>query len=169
MEINVRHPRSGLVLLCAAVVLAACGSGSATVPPDHRIPLGTWGGDLGGLIVEETSMHLHVGCTFGDVPGRVIVDDDGRFDVAGDYMLRAYPIAVGPAVPARFTGQLTGTTLTITATIDDTVTHQTVVRGPVTLRLGEAPRLANCPICRSAGERARARSVARAPRMRQSL
>lgn len=150
-------------LLCAATI-AACASGGATVPADHRIPLGTWGGDLGGLIVETTSMHLHVGCTYGDVPGRVTVDDAGHFDVAGDYMLRAYPIAVGPTVPARFTGQLAGTRLTITATVDDTVTHQTVVRGPVTLTLGEDPRLGPCPICRSPAQRARARANARASR-----
>jgi hypothetical protein len=147
--------------LCVAASVGACGSGVSTVPADHRIPLGTRGGDLGGLIVEATSMHLHVGCTYGDVPGRVVVDDDGKFDVAGDYMLRAYPIAVGPTVPARFTGRLVGTTLTITATVDDTITHQTVIRGPVTLTLGVQPKLANCPICRTPGERARARRMAR--------
>ena len=159
--ISFRTPRWAVVVLVSALA-SACAAGTIGVPADHLIPLGTWGGDLGGLIVETTSMHLHVGCTYGDVPGRVIVDDEGRFDVAGEYLLRAYPIAVGPTMPARFTGQLAGTRLTITATVDDTVTHQTVVRGPVTLTLGTDPRLGPCPICRSPAQRARA--TARAPR-----
>jgi hypothetical protein len=139
-----------LVALTAALVLlvGACAAGATSVPADHLIPLGTWGGDDGGLIVGDTSMHLHVGCTFGDVSGRVVVDVNGRFDVAGNYMLRAFPIAVGPPVPARFTGRIDGERLTITATVDDTVTHQTVVRGPVTLILGTEPRMIDCPICR---------------------
>ena len=64
-------------------------------------------------------------------------------------MLRAYPIAVGPAVPAHFSVQLTGTTLTAIATVHDTMQQNIVVRGPVTFMLGAEPRMANCPICRS--------------------
>jgi hypothetical protein len=152
-----------LVVLTAALValVGACAAGTTSVPSDHLIPLGTWGGDDGGLIVGDTSMHLHVGCTFGDVSGRVVVDANGRFDVAGSYMLRAYPITVGPAVPARFTGRIDGTRLTITATVNDTVAHQTVVRGPVSLTLGEEPRLANCPICRRPSTRGARTSDAR--------
>jgi hypothetical protein len=161
------HTRStaGLLVFYASLATAlvvACAAGTTGVPTDRLIPLGTWGGDDGGLIVGDTSMHLHVGCTFGDVSGRVTVDAGGQFDVAGSYMLRAYPIAVGPTVPARFTGRISGTTLTITATVDDTVTHQTVVRGPVSLRLGTEPHLANCPICRRPGDRARVMAGARA-------
>ena len=63
-------------------------------------------------------------------------------------MLRAYPIAVGPSVPARFVGRLDGSTVIVTVTVDDTVQHQTVVRGPVIVRYGDEPRLGPCPICR---------------------
>jgi hypothetical protein len=103
------------------------------------------------MIVGDTAMHLHVGCTYGDVSGRIDVGASGQFDVTGSYMLRAFPIAVGPSVPARFKGQVNaanGGTATITVTVDDTVAKQTVVRGPVTLTLGAAPRLMPCPICR---------------------
>ena len=116
-------------------------------PFSGELALGTWGGDAAGMIVSDTSMHLHIGCTYGDVSGRVVVAS-GSFDVSGSYMLRAYPIAVGPTVPARFTGKVTGNVATITATIDDTVQHQTVVKGPVVVTLGETPRLGPCPICR---------------------
>jgi hypothetical protein len=139
-----------LFLLVASVgaLSLACASTTPIVPADLQLPLGTFGGDSGGMIVGDTSMHLHIGCTFGDVSGRVAVDASGRFDVAGSYMLRAYPIAIGPAVPARFTGTIDGDRIVVTATVDDTVGHATVVRGPVSLRLGAEPKLGPCPICR---------------------
>jgi len=138
----------GLLLLVASVAALSCASTSPVIPADALIPLGTYGGDSGGMIVGDTAMHLHIGCTFGDVSGRVPVDADGRFDVAGSYTLRAYPITVGPAVPARFTGTIDGDRVVVRATVDDTIAHQTVVRGPVSLRLGVEPKLGPCPICR---------------------
>ena len=132
----------------AALASLSCAATAPMVPADHLLTLGTFGGDSGGLIVGDTAMHLHVGCTFGDVSGRVPVDADGRFDVSGRYTLRAYPITVGPEVPARFTGSIDGDRIVIMATIDDTVEKRTVVRGPVSLRLGVDPKLGPCPICR---------------------
>ena len=137
-------------LVAAAVAIAACASGAIVKPPpfDGFIALGTWGGDSAGMIVSDTAMHLHVGCTYGDVSGRIPVGADGRFDVAGSYMLRAYPITVGPPVPARFTGRVDGATLVVTVTVNDTVQHTTVVRGPANLTYGKEPRAMPCPICR---------------------
>lgn len=133
----------------AAALVVSCASSSATLAvSDGALALGTWGGDSSGLIVSDTAMHLHIACTFGDVSGRVPVASNGDFDVAGSYMLRAYPIAVGPSVPARFIGHLDGATLTVKVIVDDTVQHQTVVRGPVVVKYGDAPRLGPCPICR---------------------
>jgi hypothetical protein len=134
----------------AAAIFVACSSGATTtVPPfDGDIPLGNWGGENAGMIVSDTAMHLHIGCTYGDASGRVPVGAGGQFDVTGSYMLRAYPIAVGPAVPARFTGRLDGSKVTITATVDDTVRDTTVVLGPVTVAYGADAKLGPCPICR---------------------
>jgi hypothetical protein len=130
-----------------ALVAAACSSGN--LPPfDGNIALGTWGGDSAGMIVSDTAMHLHIACSFGDVSGRVPVDANGAFDVTGSYTLQAYPVAVGPSLPARFVGQLVGNQVTVTVTGNDTVGHQTVVRGPVQVTFGDDPRLGPCPICR---------------------
>ena len=150
----------GLLLLVAAVATLSCESTAPVIPADSLIPLGTYGGDSGGMIVGDTALHLHIGCTFGDVSGRVPVDARGRFDVAGSYTLRAYPVTIGPPVPARFTGTIDGDRVVVIATVDDTIAHQTVVRGPVSVRLGVEPRLAPCPICRRpvlTGATARAR------------
>jgi hypothetical protein len=139
-------------MLIAATMIAvsvSCSSAVSSVPvADGFVPLGTWGGDSAGLIVGDTAMHLHVACTYGDVSGRVPITAAGDFDVTGNYMLRAYPIAVGPSVPARFVGHVDGNRITVTVVVDDTVEHRTVTRGPVTVKFGEAPRLGPCPICR---------------------
>ena len=140
--------RSRFLICTAAATLIACASGASLPPSDGALALGNWGGDGAGMIVGDTAMHLHIKCTYGDVSGRIPVDADGRFDVAGSYMLRAYPIAVGPTVPARFTGRLDRTSVTITVTANDTVSHQTVVLGPVTVTYGKQPSLWPCPICR---------------------
>jgi len=138
-----------LLALSAAVLAFACSSTSTPLPPnDGFIALGTWGGDTAAMIVGDTAMHLHIGCTFGDVSGRVPLDAQGHFDVSGSYMLRAFPIAVGPSVPARFTGRLDANVISVTATIDDTVQKKTVVLGPVKVTYLVEPKMRNCPICR---------------------
>jgi hypothetical protein len=151
-------PRSvrSLIIATALVALAACSSSSTPAVSDGAIEPGAWGGDSAGMIVGDTAMHLHIACTFGDVSGRVAVDGDGYFDVAGSYLLRAYPIAVGPTLPARFVGRVQGNTAVVTVTVNDTVQHATVVRGPVSVTLGKAPREMPCPICqRDAGSKPR--------------
>ena len=143
--------KRALACLClaAAVGLACSSAATTTVPPfDGNLPLGNWGGENAGMIVSDTAMHVHIGCTYGDVSGRVPVGTAGQFDVAGSYMLRAYPIAIGPTVPARFTGRLDGAKITVTATVNDTVRDTTVVLGPVTVTYGAEAKLGPCPICR---------------------
>ena len=143
------HRRLNVACRTAIAVVAAGCSSSASLPPnDGFVALGTWGGDTAGMIVSDTAMHLHIGCTYGDVSGRVPLSTSGDFDVNGSYMLHAYPIALGPAVPARFVGHLVGRSMTITVTIDDTVARQTVVKGPVVVRYGDEPQMGPCPICR---------------------
>ncbi|MEO7457514.1 MAG: hypothetical protein ABIY52_14715 [Gemmatimonadaceae bacterium] len=136
-----------MLSLAAAGSLACSGYGSDP-QAGALLSLGTWGGDAAGMIVGDTATHLHVGCTFGDVSGRIALQPNGTFSAQGSYVLRAYPILVGPAVPARFTGQVIGNVATVTVTVDDTVQHETVVKGPVVLTLGEPAQMGNCPICR---------------------
>lgn len=143
-------PRLRLVIVAvsAAAVAACAGAATPLSGAASAIPLGNWGGDSAAAIVGDTAMHLHIACTFGDVSGRVAVGADGSFDVAGTYVLRAYPITVGPTLPARFVGRLEGTRFTVRVTVNDTVAKQTVVRGPVVLSLGAPGKLGPCPICR---------------------
>lgn len=138
-----------LVAVAAAVAIIACAAGAPIVSPGTGpIAVGTWGGDSGALIVGDTGLHLHIACTYGDMHGPVTPDSTGRFSVTGQYLFRAYPIAFGPMLPARFDGQRNGNTITIRVTVNDTTQRTTVVRGPVTVELGATPKMMNCPICR---------------------
>ena len=138
-------PRS-LVLL--AVLMGGC-LGSSLVPPsDTELSLGTWGGEGSGVIVTESEAHVHIGCTFGDMPGIIQLDASGRFTVAGSYVLRAYPIQVGPSLPAQFSGRVRGRILTLAIAVNDTVEKKLVALGPITVEYGRQPEMGPCPICR---------------------
>ena len=120
-----------------------------------QLAVGTWGGNDAGVIVTDSLAHVHLGCTYGDFPGRVALDSAGRFSVAGSYLLRAYPVEVGPTMPAQFSGRLAGTTLTFTVTVTDTIENKVTTLGPATVILDKEPRMGPCPICRTPGDRAR--------------
>lgn len=140
----------GLSLAAFGLLFAACSSGAVLPPSSERLALGTWGGDNAGVIVSDSGTHVHVGCTLGDMPGLVPLDPDGRFVINGSYVLRAYPIMVGPTLPAQFSGQVRGRTLTIAIAVNDTVAKQVVALGPITVTYGRTPSMGACPICRAA-------------------
>lgn len=105
---------------------------------------GTWGGDNAGLIVTDTDVHVHIGCTLGDAVGPIHPGADGRFEATGTYNVDAYPVDRGITHPATFTGQIIGQTMTLTVALTDTAR----VLGPVTLIYGKEPKMGPCPICR---------------------
>ena len=106
--------------------------------------VGTWGGDNAGLIVSDTDVHVHIGCTLGDALGPIRPDANGRFEANGTYNVDAYPVDRGIVHPAQFTGQIIGLTMTLTVSLSDTAR----VLGPVTLTYGKEPQMGVCPICR---------------------
>jgi hypothetical protein len=131
----------------ALVLLRDC----SIFEPRSRVVTGTWGGDNAGLIADDSTAHVHVACTFGNVHQGIVLSATGRFDVPGDYVLRAYPVYVGPSLPARFQGSVLGRTMTLAVAVNDTTAtpDTTVMLGPVKLTLGVEPRMGPCPICRS--------------------
>lgn len=141
------HTRALAFAYAALLALPACDSDSPLDSALTELTVGTWGGENAGVIVSATAVHVHVGCTNGDFPAPIALDDDGRFSVAGDYLLRAYPVAVGPTMPARFAGVVRGRELVMTVAVNDTIEGELVVLGPVSVRLGHDPELGPCPIC----------------------
>lgn len=144
--------RNTRVVIVAAVALLGCGSSLQSLGP---ILAGTWGGDNAGLIATDSSAHVHIGCTVGDVHQQLVADSSGRFDVPGIYNITAYPVYRGPDHPARFSGRIVGREMSLTVTLTDTA----VTLGPVLLTFGKEPRMGPCPICRTPQSRATAQTA----------
>ncbi len=134
--------------LALGLVLVGCTDSGPFPPSGDTLAIGTWGGDNAGVIVTDTQGHVHIGCTFGDMPGDVALDEQGRFTVGGSYVLRAYPIMIGPSLPAQFSGRVSGRVLTLAVAVNDTVEKKLVSLGPITVLFGRTPTMGPCPICR---------------------
>ena len=137
--------------LCCVVIglssLTACGvSGGTGGPPPDQLVEGRWGGEDRGVIVSAALIHVHIGCTKGDFPAPVVLDASGRFQLDGQYMLRAYPVP-RESLPAQVSGVVNGRTLTFSVAVNDTVLGRVTSLGPVSVKLGVEPRMAICPIC----------------------
>jgi len=130
-----------ITAILSIFVVLACSAATST--PITKV-VGTWGGDNAGLIVSDTDVHIHIGCTLGDAVGPIYPDENGRFEATGTYNVDAYPVDRGIIHPATFTGQIIGQTMTLTVSLTDT----TRVLGPVTLIYGKEPKMGPCPICR---------------------
>ena len=132
---------SRITTIISVFSLLACSAATST--PITQV-VGTWGGDNAGLIVSDTDVHVHIGCTLGDAVGPIHPDANGRFEATGTYNVNAYPVDRGITHPARFTGQIIEQTMTLTVSLTDTAR----VLGPVTLVYGKEPKMGPCPICR---------------------
>src|SRR5512141_239822 len=128
------------------VLLGACRSTPSAPVTEIK---GTWGGEDAGLIASDTSAHIHIGCTLGDTDTPIRPDGEGHFSVSGTYNVDAYPVDRGIYHPARFTGQVSGNTLTLAVTLTDTGRQL----GPVTLTRDKEPKMGPCPICKKPGDR----------------
>ena len=123
-----------LAVVASAVLIGPCDPTGLKPPKDLA---GMWGGENAALIADDSSAHIHIGCTYGDVHQRIILDHDGRFDVPGEQNITAHPVDRGILHPARFVGRVIGSSLTLTVTL-----------GPVQVFFGKEPRMGPCPICR---------------------
>lgn len=139
--------RGPLVALLLAAACVSCVSSTSSDHPATEIAAGTWGGDGAAAVVSDSTVHVHIGCTKGDFPRPATLDANGRFEVSGRYVLRAFPVEIGPSLPARFAGVVRGRQLLLSVAVDDTVMHTLVAVGPATVTLGREPKLGPCPIC----------------------
>ena len=137
--------KAAFAFAAAAAVLGPCDP--TGVPPKDLA--GTWGGVNAALMADDTSAHIHIGCTYGNIHQQLLPDADGRFDFPGEHNITAHPVDRGILHPARFSGQVSGGIMTLTVTLTDT----TVTLGPVRLAYGTEPRMGPCPICRRGVDR----------------
>jgi hypothetical protein len=130
----------------AAAVLGPCDPAPTGI--DAGVVKGTWGGENAGLIADDTTAHVHIGCTYGSIHQQITPDSRGNFDVPGEQNITAHPVDLGVLHPARFVGRVNDGRMTLVVTLTDTA----VTLGPVQLAYGKEPRMGPCPICRSPSE-----------------
>src|SRR5439155_880886 len=133
--------KAAVTFVAVAALLGPCDPTGLKPPKDLA---GMWGGENAALIADDTSAHIHIGCTYGNIHNRIMLDAGGRFDMAGEQNITAHPVDRGILHPARFSGRVIGSIMTLTVTLTDT----TVTLGPVLLWYGKEPRMGPCPICR---------------------
>jgi hypothetical protein len=136
-----RSMTSFLFALGAVAATSACGSSVSGPSP---VLNGTWGGDHIAMTVAGTGTHLELDCAHGDIPGMLMVNNRGEFDVAGTFVREhGGPIRVGElpdSHPATYAGSVTATTMLLTVRLTDT----NEVIGTFTLSRGLAGRVVKC-------------------------
>ncbi len=135
------------VIAILAAALTACNGGSPSEALEGELTEGTWGGDDVGLLLGEEFAHVHFGCTYGNFTLPLILDEESRFTASGEYFLRAFPVVVGPPLPAQLSGVVRGSRVILTVAVNDTVEGKVVALGPATVILGRDPEMGPCPIC----------------------
>jgi hypothetical protein len=120
------------------------------------LPQGIWGGPHVILTVSESGATLEFDCAHGAIDQEIVLDANDRFEVRGTYEGEASAAtdisiskedssgvskaATATGHPARYTGEVNGRIMTLTATLSDTATSL----GPFTLKSGATPRLKKC-------------------------
>src|SRR2546423_13626308 len=132
--------RAVVAFVAAVAVLGPCEGGLSGV--DGGVVKGTWGGENAGLMADDTSAHVHIGCTYGNVHQQILPDADGKYDVAGEHNITAHPVDAGVFHPARFSGVIAGGRV---MTLAGTLTDNAETVGPVTPADGEEPRVGAGP------------------------
>ena len=131
---------TGLLVLMQA---GSC-AGAPTGPSADRVANGTWGGQHIGLIVSDAGAQVDFDCAYGQIDQPLTLDATGRLSVDGVFVQeRGGPVRVGEEPerkPARYSGTVDGTTLTLDVTI--TATSESI--GTFTLTLGAPPGVRKC-------------------------
>src|SRR3989442_659324 len=98
--------KAALAFTAAAALLGPCDPSSPVRPPKGVI--GLWGGENAALIADDTSAHVHIGCTYGNIHQLLVPDAEGRFVVPGEHNITAHPVDRGVFHPAQFSGRVVG-------------------------------------------------------------
>lgn len=105
---------------------------------------GIWGGEHVSLESTEGVARLEFDCAHATIPRRIEINADGNFDVRGEYVREhGGPQRDGErpdSHPARFSGKVRGSTMTLTVTLTDTG----VEKGTFTLGHGREPQINKC-------------------------
>ena len=122
--------------LCALAVAAATLGPGASGGDTRRVAPGTWGANGIAMEVTESGARIEYDCAHGTITGPLVLDAEGRFAVKGrHFQEHGGPVRDGEdsnGQPVRYTGQVTGDTMTLAVTpeaSDTAISSHTLVRG----------------------------------------
>ena len=134
------RPRVAQQFVVAALLLTA-GCSSFTTPSNLT---GPWGGEHIALVVTDTGSTVELDCASGTITEPLALDAVGKFDATGTFTPgHGGPIRQGETSdshPARYTGQVKGSMMTLTIVETDSGTNI----GTFTLQRGVAARVFRC-------------------------
>jgi hypothetical protein len=130
--------------LWATCVFAALAAFRApTSAASASVPSGVWAGEHVVMEVTDVGAKVEFDCAHGTIDEALTLDGGGRFDAVGSFSReRGGPIRAGESrtVPARYSGTLKDSTLTVTVVL--TESRETV--GVFNLKHGAKARLFKC-------------------------
>jgi hypothetical protein len=113
-------------------------------PIPTLVQAGTWGGDHISMAVTDGGANIEYDCAHGTIDQPLILDANGHFDATGIHVFEhggpVYANEEPDAHPARYTGQVIGTTMTLTIVTTD----QNRTIGTFTLTFGKEARVFKC-------------------------
>jgi hypothetical protein len=112
--------------LVVLAIAAAAGSpqrrdAQPTAARAERVTNGIWGGEHVRLEVTDTGATIEYDCGSGTIDEPLVLDRSRRFAVGGHHVPgRGGPVRreEPPPAAARYTGRVTGTTMTLTVTVE---------------------------------------------------
>jgi hypothetical protein len=136
-----RHSTLTGIVATAAAIGAGCDTGP-TGPAAGPLLTGEWRAPEVMLSLDRSGGTTEYGCAHGGLSAPVILDADGRFDVAGIHVREhGGPIhedEVVDSLPALYTGELVGGELTLLVRLPE----ETI--GPFVLRRDAMTLVAKC-------------------------
>ena len=125
------------------ILVATCTSAAAS-GHSRRLDAGSWGGMGIRIVVTTTGARIEYVCAHGTISGPLRLDAEGRFDVKGlHFPEHGGPVREGEEArgrPVRFTGRVTGDTLTLTVRPEGSDTDS----GSYKLVRGKTGRIHKC-------------------------
>jgi hypothetical protein len=104
--------------------------------------VGDWGGEGVAAIIENGAASFEFDCAHASIPGGIIFDEDGSFEVSGIWVGEGGPAPIEPReeLEAVFRGRIGGTSMSLEVDI----IPRDVTAGPYQLKRGRTPELRKC-------------------------
>lgn len=136
-----------LLLSSLVSAFAACGQTYDPVAPTPtELTFGDWGGAQADVNTGSAATHVTLGCSFGDFPGSIAIDQTGHFSVQGSWNRSSGPIQLNGNMPAVMSGQVVGNSLSFAIAVNDTIAKQLSSLGPAYVVFGQQATVTICPV-----------------------